>query len=111
MYIKMLSLIIFITLLITSCDKNKDVIGMNEVDKDLWTEIAHFGDDIPTKLAISEDGYIFVGGSDIYRSKTDASFNMPSCLLRRICGNMVYNSMVNLKKLLNNVAINRKYFE
>ena len=68
----MLSLIICIILLITRCDKNKDVIGMNEIEKDLWTEIAHFGDDIPTKLAFSEDGYIFVGGSDIYRSKTDS---------------------------------------
>jgi len=51
----------------------------------------------------------------IYQSETDASFNMPSCLLRKIYGNMIYNSMVNLKKLLNNMGINRKkeiaYFE
>jgi len=44
----------------------------------------------------------------IYQSKIDASFNMPSCLSRRMCGNMVYNSMINLKKLLSNVDIRRK---
>ena len=44
----------------------------------------------------------------IYQSKIDASFNMPSCLSRRICANMVYNSMVNLKKLLNDLEISKK---
>ncbi len=38
----------------------------------------------------------------IYESKTDPSFNAPAYLSRMICGNMVYNSMVNLKKLLTN---------
>jgi len=74
MIMKILSLTIFLALLIVSCDKNKDVIGFNDLEENLWVEIAHFGDDIPTKLAISEDGYIFVGGSDIYRSKTDTVF-------------------------------------
>ena len=36
-----------------------------------------------------------------YQSKTDASFNAPVYLSRRICGDMVYDSMVHLKKLLN----------
>jgi len=38
----------------------------------------------------------------IYQSKTDVCFSAPAYLSRTICGNMVYNSMVNLKKLLNN---------
>jgi len=39
----------------------------------------------------------------IYQSKTDASFSsLPPYLSKTICGNMVYNSMVNLKKHLNN---------
>jgi hypothetical protein len=36
-----------------------------------------------------------------YQSKTNASFNAPAYLSKTICGNMVYNSMVNLKTLLN----------
>ena len=38
----------------------------------------------------------------IYQSKTNPSFNAPAYLSRIICGSMVYNSMVNLKTLLNN---------
>jgi len=37
----------------------------------------------------------------IYQNKTDASFNLPAYLSRRLCGSMVYDSMANLKKLLN----------
>jgi len=37
-----------------------------------------------------------------YQSKTDVSSNAPVYLARTICGKMVYNSMVNLKTLLNN---------
>ena len=51
----------------------------------------------------------------IYQSKTDVSGNAPVYLSRMVCGDMVYNSIVNLKKLLNNLDINRKkeiaYFE